>query len=35
LPTTSETITRPNADVDEEVRARLRAIPPYKVVVLD
>jgi ATP-dependent Clp protease adaptor protein ClpS len=29
----SPTITRP--DLDEEVRGRLRTLPPYKVVVLD
>ena len=31
--TPTPTITRP--DLDEEVIARLRALPPYKVVVLD
>ena len=29
----SPTTTRP--DLDEEIRARLRALPPYRVVVLD
>lgn len=32
-PTLPETPVLP--DIDEEVRARLRALPPYKVVVLD
>jgi ATP-dependent Clp protease adaptor protein ClpS len=31
--TATPTVARP--DLDEDVRARLRALPPYKVVVLD